>query len=112
MSGKKKKCRLLSTYPVPAIRRTGTYNAISIPLKVGFSQYLNWYNKNIFEKTVPSTSGHDLSYVGTDTNFRCVPRKRKWLFHLGPDTNLYVSPSSSKIPLPLKVGEYPAAARQ
>ncbi len=29
-----------------------------------------------------------------------------------PDTNSYVLPSSSKIPLPLKVGEYPAVARQ
>ncbi len=73
---------------------------------------MNWYNKNIFEKTVPTTSGRDLSNVGTDTNFRCIIRKGKWPFHFGPDTNSYVSPSSSKIPLPLKVGEYPAAARQ
>jgi hypothetical protein len=80
--------------------------------QVGVSQYLNWYNKNIFEKTVPTISGCDLSYVGTDTNFRYVPRKGKWPFHLRPDTNSYVLPSSSKIPLSLKVGEYPAAAKQ
>jgi hypothetical protein len=80
--------------------------------KVGVSQYLNQYNKNIFEKTVPTTSGRDLSYMGTDTNFTCATRKGKWPFHLGPDTNSYVLPSSSKIPLPLKVGEYPAVARQ
>ncbi len=68
---------------------------------VGVSQYLNRYNKYIFEKTVPTISGRDLSYVGTDMNFRCVTRKGKWPFHLKPDTNSYVSPSSSKIPLPL-----------
>jgi hypothetical protein len=73
---------------------------------------LNWYNKNIFEKIVPTTSGCDLSNMGTDMNFRCIIRKGKWPFYLGPDTNSYVLPSSSKIPLPLKVGEYPAAARQ
>ncbi len=80
--------------------------------QVWVSQYLNRYNKYIFEKTVPTISGHDLSYVGTDMNFRCVTRKGKWPFHLRPDTNSYVLPSSSKILLPLKVGEYPAAARQ
>ncbi len=73
---------------------------------------MNRYNKNVFERTVPTTFGRDLSNVGTDTNFRWVIRKGKWPFHLGPDTNLYVLPSSSKIPLLLKVGEYPAAARQ
>jgi hypothetical protein len=80
--------------------------------QVGVSQYLNRYNKNIFEKTVPTNSGRDISYVGTDTNCRCITRKGKWPFHLGPDTNSYVLPSLSKIPRPLKVGEYPAAARQ
>jgi hypothetical protein len=108
MSGKKKKCRPISKYPVPAIRCTGTYYAIPIPLSSrSFPIYLNRYNKYIFEKTVPTISGCYLSYTGTDTNFRCVTRKGKWLFHLRPDTNLYVLPSSSKIPLPLKVGEYP-----
>ncbi len=80
--------------------------------QVGVSQYLNRYNTYIFEKTVPTISGRYLSYAGTDTNFRCVIRKGKWPFHLRPDTNSYVLPSSSKIPLPLKVGEYPAAARK
>ncbi len=92
MSGKKKKCRPHSTYPVPAIHCTGTYYAILIPLSVGVSQCLNWYNKYIFEKTVPTISVCDLSYVGTATNFRCVTRKRKWPFHLIPDTNSYVLP--------------------
>jgi hypothetical protein len=60
MSGKKKKCRPLSTYPVPAIHCTGKYYAIPIPLSSrGVSQYLNRYNKYIFEKTV---SGLDLWY--------------------------------------------------
>ncbi len=57
---------------------------------------MNRYNKYIFEKTVPTNSGRDLSYVGTDTNFKYVTRKGKWPFHLRPDTNLYVLPSLSK----------------
>ena len=60
--------------------------------QVGVFQYLNRYNKYIFEKTVPTISVCNLSHMGTATNFRCVTRKRKWPFHLIPDTNSYVLP--------------------
>jgi hypothetical protein len=71
---------------------TGTYYFILIPLSVGVSQYLNRFNKYIFEKTVPTISVRDLLLLGTGTNFRCVTRKGKWPFHLRPDTNSYVLP--------------------
>ncbi len=110
MSGKNKKCRPLSTYPVPAIRCTGTYYAIPIPLSSrSFPIFESVQQKYFWENC-----SHNFwlwSYL-RGYWFRCVTRKGKWSFHLRPDTNLYVLPSSSKIPLPLKVGEYPAAARQ
>jgi hypothetical protein len=57
-----------------------------------FSQFLNRYNKYIFEKTIPTIFVCDLLHVGTGTNFRHVAREGKWQLHLRPDTNSSVLP--------------------
>jgi hypothetical protein len=50
-----------STYTVPAIRHTGTYYAILIPLSVGVSQYLNRYNKYFWENCSHNFSSQSFS---------------------------------------------------
>jgi hypothetical protein len=88
------------------MRCTGTYYALLIPLSVKVFSIFEFVQQNIFEKTVPIISVHDLLYVGTGKNFRRVTRKGRGHCILDQIQIRMFCPSI----LPLKMVEYSAAA--